>query len=126
MKIVRSAEARQTSTPTATMTTLASPTLGEAATSVWRVDVAPDAPVGPVHVIDAEQVWTFLSGVATVEVDGRAATLGAGDTIVIPADETRQVRADRATGFTALVTAAAGARAALSGTGEFQTPPWIA
>ncbi|WP_460308915.1 cupin domain-containing protein [Actinocorallia aurea] len=85
MKIVRSSEVRRTSTPAATMTTLASPTLGQAATSVWRVDAAPGASDGPLHVIDAEQVWTFLSGTAIVEAGGRAETLAAGDTIVIPA-----------------------------------------
>ncbi|WP_460306409.1 cupin domain-containing protein [Actinocorallia aurea] len=125
MKIVRSSEVRRTSTPAATMTTLASPTLGGAATSVWRVDVAPDAPEGPLHVIDAEQVWTFLSGGATVEVGGRAEALGAGDTVVIPADAVRQVRGDRATGFAALVTAPAGAGAGLAGAADLQTPPWI-
>ncbi|MDX6744590.1 cupin [Actinocorallia sp. A-T 12471] len=125
MQIVRSGETRLTETPAAAMTTLASPTLGGAATSVWRVDVGPDAPAGPAHVIDAEQIWTFLAGSATVTTPEVTTTLGEGDTVVLPAHLTRQITPAPGTGFSAVVTAPARAAAALPGSDAFQTPPWI-
>jgi len=108
------------------MTTLASPSLGGAATSIWRVEVGPDNPPGPEHVIDTEQVWTILSGGATVMVADQRTRLRAGDTIVIPGAEVRQVTGDPGEGFAAIVTSAAGAGARLPGATEFATPPWIA
>ena len=109
MPIIRSAESRRTATAAAVMTTLASPEQGGAANPLWRVD-APARTAGPMHVIDAEQVWTILDGAVTVQVAEDTATLEAGDTIVIPADAPRRLTPGEH-GFAAVVTGPAGMRA---------------
>jgi quercetin dioxygenase-like cupin family protein len=122
MRVIRSAETRRTETPNAVMTTLASPTQGGSAQAVWRVEMRPGQ-AGPLHGIDAEQVWTVLDGGADFEVgagsgagDGTA-SLGAGDTIVLPADIARRVTADAQAGLVAIVAAPASMRAyGVSGT----------
>lgn len=125
MSVIRTAETRRSQTPAATMTTLASPTLGTAARPVWRVDVAAGAPSGPRHVIDVEQIWVFTDGAATVELAGESFAVAAGDTIVVPADAERTVAADPASGFSAIVTAPAGGRAwTLPREGDGVVPPW--
>lgn len=124
MPVVRRLETRRTETPAAVMTTLASPTQGGAATVLWRVDMQPGA-AGPVHVIDAEQVWTFLDGTATVDVDGVVVEVSAGDTLVVPAGVPRQITAGL--GFVAIVACPAGMRAYVPGAvGDRLVPAWVA
>ncbi|WP_345443921.1 cupin domain-containing protein [Actinoallomurus vinaceus] len=107
------------------MTTLASPTLGGARSSIWRTEGNPGVK-GPVHTFDVEQIWTFLEGEATIELDGETSTAGPGDTAVLPAHATRQLTAGPQ-GYTAIVTAPADAHAWTPGdTGNKVTPPWIA
>lgn len=122
MPVIRAADSRRTETPNAVMTTLASPTLGGAGHSLWRVDMRPGA-AGPPHAFDAEQVWTVLDGGATVEVDGEALALSPGDTVVLPAGVPRRVRADPEAGFAALVAAAPGC-AATTADGTRTVPAW--
>jgi len=122
--LVKRAYARTTSTPNATMTTLASPTLGATSgRSLWLVDMIAGA-TGPMHVFDTEQIWTVIDGHATIEIDGAARALGAGDTLVIPARAERQVHA--ATACRMLVTGDATAIASVPGESESRgTPAWI-
>lgn len=110
MTVIRHAESRRTETPNAVMTTLASPTQGGAGQAVWRVDMRPGQ-AGPLHAIDTEQVWTVLDGGATVELGAEKLTVGLGDTLVLPADVSRRLTADPATGLAAIVAAPAGMRA---------------
>ncbi len=92
-QITRSPEARTTTTPNATMTTLASPTLGGTERlSLGRGEMG-DGHRGPLHVFDSEQVWTVVAGAATFTVDGRPSRLQRGDTIVLPAGAERQIQA---------------------------------
>lgn len=123
MPVVRLADARVTVTPNATMTTCASPTQGGAHLAVWRVAMEPGS-AGPRHTFDVEQVWTVTGGGAEIETDGEQVTLDPGDTVVLPAGSARRIVATDS-GFTALVVAAAGARAATPG-GEPVLPAWIA
>ena len=124
MTLVHHAENRRSETPNAVMTTLASPTLGGARSSVWRTEVKPDVK-GPVHVFDVEQIWTFLEGAATVELDGEAFTVGPGDTAVLPAEAIRRLTAGPE-GYAAIVTAPAGARAwTLDDVRNKIVPSWI-
>jgi quercetin dioxygenase-like cupin family protein len=93
---VRASESRRTETPNATMTTLASPTLGASTgLSLWQVEMT-GAAQGPVHVFDSEQLWTVLEGEASITVDGDTSELAAGDTIVCPAGAERQITAQTA------------------------------
>ncbi|WP_433259495.1 hypothetical protein ACQPYK_50440 (plasmid) [Streptosporangium sp. CA-135522] len=87
-------------------------------------DAAPDAQ-GPVHLIDAKQVWALMAGEATITLDGQDLHLGQGDTAILAADAIRQVSAGPR-GFTAVVTASAGARAGVPGSTDRILPPWIA
>src|SRR5690606_26236831 len=89
------------------MTTLATPTQGgTGGIAVWRVDMLPRR-TGPLHAFDTEQVWTFLDGAATIDLDGRKLEAAPGDTVVLPADAPRQMTTGD-TGFTAVVAAHAG------------------
>lgn len=116
MRVIRNAETRRTETPNAVMTTLASPTQGESAQAVWRVEMRPGQ-AGPLHGIDAEQVWTVLDGGAGIEAGADTASLRPGDTIVLPADIARRITADPRAGLVAIVAAPASMRAfVLSGT----------
>jgi len=110
MHVIRSGETRRTQTPNAVMTTLASPTQGHSEQAVWRVEMTP-AQSGPLHGIDAVQVWTVLDGGASVEAGTGTATLGAGDTIVLPAGVARRITAHDEAGLVAIVAAPAAMRA---------------
>jgi quercetin dioxygenase-like cupin family protein len=124
MTLIQRGQARRTETPNAVMTTLASPTLGGTEHSLWRVDMVAGQS-GPPHRFDAEQIWTALSGAATVELGDVPHVVEAGDTIVIPADLPRRILADREAGFTAIVTAVPRARAAMADGTDRGVPAWI-
>jgi quercetin dioxygenase-like cupin family protein len=107
MTVIRDAQARRIETPNGVMTTLASPTQGEAGQSVWRVDALPGM-AGPLHAFDCESVWTWLDGACAVQVGRERFEVAAGDTLVLAADVLRQLFADAERGFTAIVAAPAG------------------
>jgi quercetin dioxygenase-like cupin family protein len=91
--VVSRAQARTTVTPNATMTTLASPTVGATSgLSLWEVEM--DAgQQGPWHTFDTEQLWTVASGAVTIaSVDGEV-VLNPGDTAVVPAGVERRITA---------------------------------
>ncbi|HCT79299.1 MAG TPA: cupin [Micromonosporaceae bacterium] len=123
MTVIRSTDARVTETPNGVMTTFASPTQGGTAASLWRVEVQPGV-TGPLHIIDAEQIWTFVAGNVTISVDGEEIAVGEGDTAILPANVTRQLTAGP-DGFTALVTAPGTALASVPSGASGIAPPWI-
>ncbi|MGI8712396.1 MAG: cupin domain-containing protein [Solirubrobacteraceae bacterium] len=125
MTVICHDQARRTETPNAVMTTLASPTVGGAGRSLWRVEMSPGV-AGPSHRFDVEQIWTALGGAATVELDGDRHALVPGDTIVIAPGLPRRVIADQTEGFSAIVTAAPEARAAMLDGTDRGVPAWIA
>jgi quercetin dioxygenase-like cupin family protein len=122
--LVKRADARTTRTPNATMTTLASPTLGATSSrSLWLVEMAAGA-TGPIHVFDTEQIWTVIDGNVAIEIEGVDHPLDTGDTLVIPAGAERQVHATTACRM--LVTGDATATASVPGESESRgTPAWI-
>ncbi|TDD19557.1 cupin domain-containing protein [Nonomuraea diastatica] len=124
MTVIRSAEARRSETPGGVMTTFASPAQGGASRALWRVDAKPGVH-GPVHDFDSEQVWTWTAGAAVVELGGDRFEAAAGDTVVFPAHTVRRVLADPGNGYTAVVTAPAGARALAEIGADYGVPPWI-
>ena len=125
MSIVRAGDRRESTTPNGAMTTCASPTLGGASLSLWRVAMAPGAR-GPAHRFDGEQVWTVLHGRARLEVDGTTEELDVGDTAVVGPGVARQWHADPALGLEAMVAAPAGIRASMLDGTDRGVPPWIA
>lgn len=123
MRVIRSTESRRAATPAAVMTTLASPACGGATAPVWKVEAAAGT-AGPVHHIDAEQIWTVLEGTVAVTVDDEGVELAPGDTAVIPAEAARQFTPGP-DGYTAVVTGPAGMQAYMPGKeNEKITPPW--
>ena len=125
-ELITGAGARVTTTPNATMTTLASPTQGGAVTSLWRVDLN-GKQSGLPHVFDVEQTWHLTSGTATVAVDGHSFALTPGDTLVVPPGATRQV--STAGGAAFIVSGASTGRATpltAEGPGDPVPPAWIA
>ncbi|MEV4617623.1 cupin domain-containing protein [Asanoa sp. NPDC049573] len=123
MTVIRQDQTRRFETPAGVMTTLGSPTLGGATRPIWRVEMLAGS-AGPVHTIDAEQIWTVLSGGAEVRVDGAEVRIGTGDTLVLAPDVERQLTADAETGLTAIVTSPAGSTATAAG--NRVQPPWAA
>ncbi|MGQ4599864.1 hypothetical protein [Nocardia sp. R6R-6] len=79
---------------------------------------------GLLHFIDAEQIWTVVTGRLDIAPDGTERTATEGDTVVLPAKVLRQVSTGE--GCTAIVTAAAGARAGTPDSDGTIVPPWIA
>jgi quercetin dioxygenase-like cupin family protein len=123
MRALNPAEYRTTETPNAVMTTFASPSQGSNELSLWRVAMKEDAQ-GPLHIFDSEQIWSALTGSASVELDGATVELTTGGTVVIPADATRRIIAGR--DFTAIVTGYGAAKVSVVGEdGDRGTPPWI-
>jgi quercetin dioxygenase-like cupin family protein len=123
--VIRAGDRRRSETPNATMTTLASPTLGATADlSMWQVEMTAGAQ-GPRHVFDSEQVWTVLEGQLAATVAGEQSELRAGDTVVLPADAERQLSAT--TDVRALVCGHGDATPRVPGEHAPRgTPPWIA
>ncbi len=124
MPVVRRAEQRRTETPNAVMTTLASPTLGGAGRSLWRVEMRPGAR-GPEHTFDVEQIWTVIEGAADIGLEGQRLRVEAGDTLVLPARRLRQLTADPDAGLAAMVTSPPGGRAGLADGTDRGVPDWI-
>lgn len=124
MKIVTSAERRTSTTPNGTMTTLASPTLGGAASSLWLVAMGPRAE-GPTHAFDAEVLWAITAGTATLVIGEAEHDLGPGDTVVLPADVQRQLIAG-SEGFAADATTAGPGEVTRTDGTSAGVPPWVA
>lgn len=124
MQIVRNDQTRESATPNATMSTLASPELAGTALAMWTVTMSPDQR-GPLHTFDTEQVWTVITGRMEVRTDEASELLSAGDTAILPAGEQRQIVCAGAEPLQAIVTCAAGARASTPDEGDRGTPPWI-
>jgi quercetin dioxygenase-like cupin family protein len=131
MPVIHAAATRRIQTPNAVMTTLASPTLGNAEHAVWRVEMR-GGQAGPLHAIDTEQIMAVVAGGATVELGSDVLTAAAGDAIVLPADLPRRITA-ASDGLVAIVSARAGLQAypleSVAGAfaapvGERLTPPW--
>ena len=92
MRIVSPSKDRTTTTPNATMTTLAAPSQGSVELSTWLVHMNEGA-AGPVHAIDREQVWTTTLGRLSFTVDGTVHHAEPGQAAVIPAGVLRQISA---------------------------------
>ena len=108
--------------PGARFTTLASPSRGSAETSVWRLELLPEADPVP-HRVTREEIFVALEGEAVALLDGAEHRVRAGDSLVLPAGVEFSLRAEGQGPFAALVCLPVGGQAALAG-GEPFTPPW--
>lgn len=121
--VVHAASRRTSTTPNGTMTTLATPTQGSAATRLWLVEMPPGAE-GPVHAFDDEVLWSLTTGSAVLHVEGRAEALGPGDTAVLPGGVLRRLVAG-ADGFTAIATTAGRGQVSRDDGTPAVVPPWV-
>lgn len=103
-------------------TSLATPTRGATATSVWRVEIPPRTPASP-HSLTREEVFVVLAGRAAVRIDGRPGSAEVGDAIVVPAGVSFELTATGDEPLRALCLLPVGGQAQLDG-GEPFTPPW--
>lgn len=124
MSIVEAAQSRTVTTPNGTMTTFASPTLGGASASLWRVEMNPNAQ-GPDHAFVDEVLWTITAGSGTLTLDGEIHRMTVGDTAVLPANHPRTWSAGP-DGFTAMVTTPSPGGVWRDGDrNTVEVPPWV-
>lgn len=123
LQVITPAPEHTVTTPNATMTRLATPSLGTSALSTWRVTMDPGAS-GPTHTVDHEQVWTVTTGTLTITTGTHTDTVTTGQTAVLPAGLERRVHAG---------TDGAHALVAMHSDGQVSTPgqtprplPWAA
>ena len=118
----RAGSTRRTETQNAVMTTLASPTQGDASVlSMWQVEMRAGQR-DPDHTVDSEQIWHVTSGELAIAIEQESMRLVAGDTLVVPEALPRQVIA--LTDATAVVCGFGDAIVAIPGEAGF-TPAWI-
>lgn len=110
-------------TPAATMTTLAAPSLGSRELSTWRVEMAPGT-AGPEHTVDREQIWMLTRGALEITADSGIHTARAGQAVVLPAGTVRQVACAAGEPAEALVVMASDGRAAVPGDPASRPVPW--
>ncbi|WP_052868483.1 cupin domain-containing protein [Streptomyces niger] len=122
MQVVTPSPDHVTTTPNAVMTGLAAPSRGSTELSTWQVRMAPGSS-GPEHIVDREQVWTVTAGALEVTAGGRTETLGAGDTLILPAGVLRQVRT-AAEAVEALVAMRSDGQVSVPGGAEARPLPW--
>jgi quercetin dioxygenase-like cupin family protein len=124
MYVVTADTRRSTTTPNATMTTLASPTLGGATSSLWLVEMNPYAE-GPEHAFEDEVIWAVVRGSAELTCAGERAELRAGDTAVLPGGAMRRLVAGP-DGFSAVATSPAPGTVTRADGLPAGTPAWVA
>jgi quercetin dioxygenase-like cupin family protein len=108
--------------PGVRFTTLAAPSSGAAETSVWHVELAPDADAQP-HRVTREEIFVGLAGRAVATLDGVEHPVAAGDALVVRPGVDFALAAVGGEPFRALVCQPVGGGAVLPG-GEPFTPPW--
>ncbi|MCU7825530.1 cupin domain-containing protein [Kitasatospora sp. DSM 101779] len=108
----------------ARFTSYASAATGAERLRAWRLDV-PAGTTGVKHTVSSEEVLHLLHGTPVVTLDGEAAALSPGDTVVVPAGSRLQLDNPGPGPATAWVTTTAGLRATLPD-GSVVSPPWAA
>lgn len=107
----------------ARFTPLASPSLGAAETSVWRLSLAAGAPPAE-HSVTREEIFVILGGEGVATLDGEQHPLRAGSTLVLPPRVRFTLQARGSAPLEAIVCLPVGGQAVMSGGGEPFTPPW--
>ena len=103
-------------------TSLATPSLGSARTSVWQVEIPAGETPTP-HELTDEEIFVVLDGAAAVTIDAVASRAGVGDTIVVPAGVSFALANAGEQTLRLLCCLPVGGQAVLPG-GEPFTPPW--
>jgi quercetin dioxygenase-like cupin family protein len=103
-------------------TTLAAPSTGSQEASVWQVEIQPGTDPVP-HELTREEVVVILSGTARASLNAKIDEVGAGGTIVIPADTPFSLTASGSEPLVALAYLPVGGQARIQDHEPF-TPPW--
>ena len=103
-------------------TSLATPSLGSARTSIWQVEIPAGETPTP-HELTDEEIFVVLEGAAAVTIDAVALTASVGDTIVVPAGVSFVLANAGEQPLRLLCCLPVGGQAVLPG-GEPFTPPW--
>ncbi len=102
-------------------TSLATPSLGSADTSVWQVEIDAGAPAR-LHRLTREEVFVVLGGAARVSIDGDTSMAAQGDAIVVPADVDFGIECAEDGPLTLLCCLPSDGQAVMDGVAF--TPPW--
>ncbi|KUJ68520.1 glyoxalase [Streptomyces albus subsp. albus] len=121
MRVITPTAENVTESPNAHMTGLAAPSRGSTELSTWTVAMQADQ-TGPEHSINREQVWTVTTGTLEVTCGGRTEKVTAGQTLVLPPNALRRIRALRAT--EAHVAMRADGAASVPGSEATRALPW--
>jgi mannose-6-phosphate isomerase-like protein (cupin superfamily) len=108
--------------PGSRFTALVGPRVGASDTSVWRVELAPNAPP-TLHALTREEVFVILAGRARVTIGGVQSEAAAGDAVLVPAHTPFAITCASDAPLRALCCMPVGGKARLPG-GEPFTPPW--
>jgi mannose-6-phosphate isomerase-like protein (cupin superfamily) len=103
-------------------TSLATPSLGSARTSIWQVEI----PVGETptpHELTDEEIFVVLEGAAVVTIDGDVSAASVGDAVVVPAGVSFVLANEGEQVLRLLCCLPVGGQAVLPGGKPF-TPPW--
>jgi mannose-6-phosphate isomerase-like protein (cupin superfamily) len=103
-------------------TSLATPSLGSARTSVWHIEIPAGEPPTP-HELTDEEIFVVLEGAAEVTIDGELSPALVGDAVVVPPGVSFALANASAKPLRLLCCLPVGGQARLPG-GEPFTPPW--
>jgi quercetin dioxygenase-like cupin family protein len=123
MIVIKSSAAPTFDLPSLSVLGLAAPSRGARETCVWQITIAPRS-AGIPHSVDREEIFVGLAGQARVALGGQEASIGAGDTLIVPAGQSFSLSNPGVEPFTALAVLPVGGRAVLPG-GEPFPPPWV-
>lgn len=124
MPILEAPTAPTHTLPGAAFTSLATPSRGSRATSVWRVSIAAGTPATP-HELTSEEIFVVLSGRADVRLGDEQRTVETGGVIVVPPDTPFALASAGTETLEALCCMPVGGQARLPDGTAF-TPPWAA
>ncbi|MFI6099312.1 cupin domain-containing protein [Lentzea sp. NPDC051213] len=122
MRVISETEERTTRTPAGLMAGLAAPSQGSNQISTWRVEMAADVD-SPLHLIDHDQIWTFIAGTWQFTVGDETVKATVGQTVVLEANEARQFRVIEGPGQ-AIVAMLPNGKAGAPGSDVRQALPW--
>lgn len=124
MPLMQRNQAPTFSVPGVSFVTLASPSRGATANSVWHFSVDPGTR-GTEHRVSREETFVALKGRALLTVAGTAHELKAGDAFVIPAETALSLGNPFHERFEAIAVLPAGAQVHVGDQPAF-VPPWAA
>jgi quercetin dioxygenase-like cupin family protein len=103
-------------------TSLATPSLGAAETSVWRVEIAPGTEPTP-HEVTREEIFVITAGRAEVRIGSERHAAAAGDVVIVPPHTRFSIGNAGDERLQVICCQPVGGQARLPG-GEPFTPPW--